>query len=173
MTSKMAGNHEIIDLTGDQEDTAEYFPPVRLYTRPYGIITKCGTHNDHSKINFAQPKEDGNGFYIVDDDNNFYDSISVGWGDDAYTSPSTLKSSSKDLAGLSIVAIEYHPFHNGKPYKGDGEEKPNSGPVFFLNDLSNKGKKPAILYSVRNNGSPGPIWTTAQGDCGDVFELEN
>ncbi len=168
MTSKMTGNHEIIDLTGDQEDTAEYFSPVRLYAHPYGIITSYERDDsykqrDNLTVYFVLSRSDG---MTAESD-----CICVGPFEPTF--PSTLKSSSKDIVGLTIVAIEYHPFRNGKPYKGDGVEKPNSGPVFFLNDLSNKGKKPAILYSVRSNGSPGPIWTTAQDDCGDVFEVEN
>jgi hypothetical protein len=70
------------------------------------------------------------------------------------------------LIGKEIVTVEYHPFQNGIPIKGDGLPQRGRGPVLFLTGN-------AFIWGVKADGrTPGPIWTTSCGgeDCGDTFD---
>lgn len=142
-----------VDLTyeDDNEESDIYFPPVgKLESTISGTIVS-NPDEENGFVNFAS--DDGNGDEV--------DTICVGPENGI-----KLKATSSNLIGKKILTVEYHPFRNGVPIRGNGKQKRGTGPVLFLTGN-------AFIWAVESDGiTPGPIWTTMGEDCGDVWEVE-
>jgi len=146
-----------VDLTREDDDVKSniYFSPVR---KNQEIISGTILSNPDSDgfVNFG------------DDDAEEYDynnTNSICVGPDAGDG-TKLKATSSNLIGKKILTVEYHPFRNGVPIKGDGKQKRGTGPVIFLSGND-------FIWSIESDGmTPGPIWTALGEDCGDIWEVE-
>ena len=141
-----------VDLTHEDDDGKSdiYFSPVgKLESIISGTIVS--NLDENGFVSFS--RDDGNGDEV--------DKICVGPENGI-----NLKATSSNLIGKKILTVEYHPFRNGIPTRGNGRQKRGTGPVLFLTGN-------AFIWAVESDGiTPGPIWTTMGEDCGDVWEVE-
>ena len=147
-----------VDLT-HEDDVGKsdiYFSPVG---KRESIISGTIVSNldENGFVNYVS--DDGNGDEVDD----YHNSNTICVDSDNGTK---LKTTSSNLISKKILTVEYHPFRNGIPIRGNGRQKRGTGPVLFLTGN-------AFLWAVESDGiTPGPIWTTMGEDCGDVWEVE-
>ena len=138
-----------VDLTHEDDDGQS-----NIYFSPVGKLESIISGG----IIVSNPDEDGFVNFISDYDNgdeeyNYHNNNSICNGPDV-NHGAKLKATSSNLIGKKILTVEYHPFRNGIPIRGNGRQQRGTGPVLFLS-----GK--AFIWSVESDGiTPGPIWTT-------------
>ena len=152
-----------VDLTREDDDEIYFSPVGNKSTRVFisgTIVSNLDEKNGF--VNFVSNYGNGD---EEDEDDNYCNSNSICVGPD-FNDGTKLKATSSNLIGKKILTVEYHPFRNGIPIRGNGRQQRGTGPVLFLS-----GK--AFIWSVESDGiTPGPIWTTMGEDGGDVWEVE-